>query len=163
VLTGDHQQVILPDLNAGCSMADMADLDEVEEAWDALATVTDIERVVPIPSAVHTELLAYLLERRGKRGSLFRTDVHHAPLSSKEASAVVIAAAERAGIAWKVTPKTLRHSYATHLMDRGVDLAVIAALMGHRTPAETGVYLHVLPQRPREAVDRLAREEGDRE
>ena len=37
ILTGDHQQVILPDLNAGCSMADMADLDEVEEAWEALA------------------------------------------------------------------------------------------------------------------------------
>ena len=37
ILTGDHQQVILPDLNAGCSMADMADLDAVEEAWEALA------------------------------------------------------------------------------------------------------------------------------
>src|SRR5881275_1911974 len=48
VLTADHQSVILPDLNAGCSMADMADLDEVEEAWEALAAVTDIERVVPI-------------------------------------------------------------------------------------------------------------------
>ena len=34
ILTGAHQQVILPDLNAGCSMADMADLDAVEEAWD---------------------------------------------------------------------------------------------------------------------------------
>ena len=34
ILTGDHQQVILPDLNAGCSMADMADIDSVEEAWD---------------------------------------------------------------------------------------------------------------------------------
>jgi quinolinate synthase len=48
ILTGDHQQVILPDLNAGCSMADMADIDEVEEAWEELARVTDIERVVPI-------------------------------------------------------------------------------------------------------------------
>jgi quinolinate synthase len=48
ILTGDHQQVILPDLNAGCSMADMADLDEVEEAWEALSRTTDIERVVPI-------------------------------------------------------------------------------------------------------------------
>ena len=36
VLTGDHQRVILPDLNAGCSMADMADIDQVEECWDAL-------------------------------------------------------------------------------------------------------------------------------
>jgi quinolinate synthase len=48
ILTADHQAVILPDLNAGCSMADMADLDEVEEAWDALARTTDIERVVPV-------------------------------------------------------------------------------------------------------------------
>jgi quinolinate synthase len=48
VLTGDHQQVVLPDLNAGCSMADMADLDEVEEAWDALAAVVDVSRLVPI-------------------------------------------------------------------------------------------------------------------
>jgi quinolinate synthase len=48
VLTGDHQRVILPDLNAGCSMADMADIDQVEECWDALADTTDVNRVVPI-------------------------------------------------------------------------------------------------------------------
>jgi quinolinate synthase len=48
ILTGPHQQVILPDLNAGCSMADMADIDSVEEAWDAIAQVTDIGRVIPI-------------------------------------------------------------------------------------------------------------------
>jgi quinolinate synthase len=48
ILTGDHQSVILPDLNAGCSMADMADLDEVEEAWETLARTTDISRVIPI-------------------------------------------------------------------------------------------------------------------
>src|SRR6476469_5793151 len=48
VLTGDHQRVILPDLNAGCSMADMADIDQVEECWELLGGVTDIDRVVPI-------------------------------------------------------------------------------------------------------------------
>jgi quinolinate synthase len=48
VLTGDHQQVLLPDLNAGCSMADMADIDEVEEAWESLAGVIDVQRLVPI-------------------------------------------------------------------------------------------------------------------
>jgi quinolinate synthase len=48
VLTADHQSVILPDLNAGCSMADMADIDEVTEAWEALAEVIDVERLVPI-------------------------------------------------------------------------------------------------------------------
>ena len=48
ILTGDHQQVILPDLNAGCSMADMADIDQVEEAWEQLERVIDIDRLVPI-------------------------------------------------------------------------------------------------------------------
>jgi quinolinate synthase len=48
VLTGAHQRVILPDLNAGCSMADMADIDQVEEAWDDIAATTAIDRVVPI-------------------------------------------------------------------------------------------------------------------
>jgi quinolinate synthase len=48
VLTGAHQQVLLPDLNAGCSMADMANIEQVEDAWEELARVTDVARVVPI-------------------------------------------------------------------------------------------------------------------
>jgi quinolinate synthase len=48
VLTGSHQKVILPDLNAGCSMADMADIEQVEEAWEELARVIDVRRVVPV-------------------------------------------------------------------------------------------------------------------
>jgi len=48
VLTGHHQQVLLPDLNAGCSMADMADIEQVEDAWDELSRVVDVARVVPI-------------------------------------------------------------------------------------------------------------------
>ena len=48
VLTADHQRVILPDLNAGCSMADMADIDQVEDAWDDIAATTAIDRVVPV-------------------------------------------------------------------------------------------------------------------
>ncbi|MCU1370647.1 MAG: quinolinate synthetase [Ilumatobacteraceae bacterium] len=48
VLTGDHQAVVLPDLNAGCSMADMADLDEVTEAWESLGDVIDTGELIPI-------------------------------------------------------------------------------------------------------------------
>ena len=62
-----------------------------------------------------------------------------------------------AGLGGAITPKTLRHSFATHLMDRGVDLAVIASLMGHRSAAETGVYLHRLPGRQEAAVKLLSR------
>lgn len=47
MLTGDHQRVILPDLNAGCSMADMADHSDVEKCWSLLQQATD-EKIVPI-------------------------------------------------------------------------------------------------------------------
>jgi quinolinate synthase len=65
VLTADHQQVILPDLNAGCSMADMADLDEVEEAWEALAEVTDVERIVPVTYMNSSAALKAFVGRHG--------------------------------------------------------------------------------------------------
>jgi len=48
ILTGDHQQVVLPDLAAGCSMADMARLAQVEDAWDALADAGVADRTVPV-------------------------------------------------------------------------------------------------------------------
>ncbi len=47
ILSGDHQTVILPDMNAGCSMADMADHEQVEVCWDEIAGVTDA-KVVPV-------------------------------------------------------------------------------------------------------------------
>jgi integrase/recombinase XerD len=121
----------------------------------------DRQRYVPIPEGVYTELLAYLLERRARRGPLFRTQAKHHRMTHDQAVRAVRDAARRAGIVGRVTPKTLRHSFATHLMDRGVDLAVIAALMGHRSPTETGVYLHVLPDRPRQAVQHLVRRSPD--
>jgi quinolinate synthase len=65
VLTGDHQHVLLPDLNAGCSMADMADIDQVEEAWDELGRVTDIERVVPVTYMNSSAALKAFVGRHG--------------------------------------------------------------------------------------------------
>jgi quinolinate synthase len=65
VLTTDNQQVVLPDLNAGCSMADMADIDSVEEAWDALSAAVDIERVVPITYMNSSAALKAFVGRNG--------------------------------------------------------------------------------------------------
>ncbi len=48
ILTGDHQQVVLPDLAAGCSMADMATMTQVEEAWDVLVEAGVADDVVPV-------------------------------------------------------------------------------------------------------------------
>jgi quinolinate synthase len=65
VLTGDHQQVILPDLNAGCSMADMADIAQVEDAWDEMARVTDVSRIVPITYMNSSAALKAFVGRHG--------------------------------------------------------------------------------------------------
>jgi site-specific recombinase XerD len=113
------------------------------------------QRCLPVPAAVWSELLAYVLEEGRKRGALFRTPARHARMHQKEVGEIVKTASARAGIAGKTTPRTLRHTFGTHLMDAGVDVAVIASLMGHGSPAETGVYLHVLPGKPRQAVQAL--------
>jgi quinolinate synthase len=65
VLTGAHQQVLLPDLNAGCSMADMADIEQVEEAWEEMAQVTDVSRIVPITYMNSSAALKAFVGRQG--------------------------------------------------------------------------------------------------
>jgi quinolinate synthase len=65
ILTSPSQQVLLPDLNAGCSMADMADIDSVEEAWSEIAAVTDISRVVPITYMNSSAALKAFVGREG--------------------------------------------------------------------------------------------------
>lgn len=117
------------------------------------------QRTVPVPASVWSELLAYLVEDGRKRGPLFRTYARQARIDQKEVGEIVKGATERARLPGKITARTLRHTFGTHLMDAGVDLAVIASLMGHRSPAETGVYLHVLPGKPKQAVELLFKKE----
>jgi quinolinate synthase len=65
ILTGDHQAVLLPDLNAGCSMADMADAEEVTDCWEELAAVIDIEAVVPVTYMNSSAALKAFVGRNG--------------------------------------------------------------------------------------------------
>lgn len=121
----------------------------------------DCQRTIPVPDAVWIELLAYLTERGGRRGPLFRTFVKRRRIAPKDVGQAVKQAAQLASIDWHVTAKILRHTFATHLMDRGVSLGVIASLMGHRSPSETGVYLHVLPGKREAAVASIDEDKGD--
>ncbi|MCP4209473.1 MAG: tyrosine-type recombinase/integrase [Shimia sp.] len=69
-----------------------------------------------------------------------RADV---PVSAKMVWHVCHQAAKRAGIDKQVSPHTLRHSYATHLLEAGADLRTIQILLGHANVKETTVYLHL--------------------
>jgi quinolinate synthase len=64
VLSADHQKVVLPDLSAGCSMADMAELDQVETCWEDLTRVTG-ERIVPITYMNSTAAIKAFCGRNG--------------------------------------------------------------------------------------------------
>jgi integrase/recombinase XerD len=70
----------------------------------------------------------------------WRADV---PVTTKVAWIAVTEAAKAAGIARRVSPHTLRHSYATHLLEAGADLRTIQVLLGHAKLADTTVYLHL--------------------
>jgi integrase/recombinase XerD len=139
------------------------DLDDVDLERQELVVrhgKGDRERRIPVPELIWLVVLAYLGERKGRRGALLRTFAKHARLRAEHVCDVVTEAGRRAGLPLSLTPKMLRHSFATHLMDRGVDLGVIASLMGHRSARETGVYLHRLPGRAEAAVQLLSRRNG---
>ena len=104
----------------------------------------------------HAMLSPQLLEllrawwREGRRRSLLlpggwlfpgRNPVE--PLSARQLGRVVRAAAQAAGINKRVSPHTLRHSFATHLLEQGVDIRVIQTLLGHAKLDTTALYTRV--------------------
>src|SRR6266568_8331581 len=70
----------------------------------------------------------------------WRADV---PITEKIIWSAVAEAAKRAGIAKRVSPHTLRHSFATHMLEAGADLRTIQVLLGHSMLDHTIVYLHL--------------------
>jgi site-specific recombinase XerD len=102
----------------------------------------DRERVVPVPPMVHAELLEFLRERGAERGALFRTDTKRTAIRPRHVVEVVRDAAQRAGLAGPVTPRTLRQTCAAHLLDVGVGVGAISAYLGRRTLWDPGVSRH---------------------
>jgi len=100
------------------------------------------ERLVPISPRLLHELREYWEADRPSH-YLFPGKTEDVPLSSATVQKACKLAAATAGIHKPVTPHTLRHSYATGLLEAGVDLLTISRLLGHSSFITTMVYLHV--------------------
>ncbi|MGB7362969.1 MAG: site-specific tyrosine recombinase XerD [Rhodococcus sp. (in: high G+C Gram-positive bacteria)] len=102
------------------------------------------ERVVPVGRPAIDALDAYLV--RGRPSLISRAtpalllNVRGGRLSRQSAWQVLQTAAERAGIGGHVSPHTLRHSFATHLLDGGADVRVVQELLGHASVTTTQIY-----------------------
>ena len=97
--------------------------------------------------------------RRAPRGWLFPGRNPIEPLSTRQLNRAVHAAAEAAGITKRVSPHTLRHSFATHLLEQDVDIRVIQVLLGHAKLDTTALYTRVANTTIRNVnspLDRLA-------
>ena len=121
------------------------------------------QRVVPLGSFARRALEDYLRIGRptllatttasaassAARGAVF-VNVRGGRLSRQSAWTVLRAAADRAGLTGAISPHTLRHSFATHLLDGGADVRVVQELLGHASVTTTQIYTLVTVERLRE-------------
>ena len=124
----------------------------------------DKERLVPIGEISIDQMRAWLDGRRAallalhhvvpvRGGPLFLGD-RGRRLARQQAWAAVTAAAGRAGLADRVSPHTLRHSFATHLLEGGADLRIVQELLGHASISTTQLYTHLTGERIRDVYSR---------
>jgi len=112
------------------------------------------DRVVML-SPVLLEILRQYWRHNKPKEWLFPGVNPNQPISSNDVFAVFHNAVRRAGITKKVCPHSLRHSFATHLLESGTDLRTIQILLGHRSLKTTSRYLQVSQQQVRATVSPL--------
>jgi len=140
---------------------DVDDLDLDDPAAGGSGTVLlrgkgSKERLVPVGSYAREALAAYVVRGRpdllttGSGTPALFLNARGGRLSRQSAWAVLVKAAERAGVTRDVSPHTLRHSFATHLLDGGADVRVVQELLGHASVTTTQVYTLVTVDNLRE-------------
>ena len=123
----------------------------------------DKERLVPVGDVAQEAIEDYLEVRDEGReevepaqlgGEPLFTSIRGKRLDRMSAWRILRAAAAKAGLSARVTPHTLRHSFATHLLEGGADLRVVQELLGHASITTTQLYTHITGERIRQVYAR---------
>lgn len=138
-----------------CSLT-LAELDLNER----ILTVTgkgDKQRIVPFYKRLRTLLMRYLRDSRAlylkeEHGFVFVSQ-RGAPITPRAVQLILAQAGQDAGLNQPLHPHMLRHSFATHLLDNGVDLRTVQELLGHSSLSTTQIYTHVTVDRLKQSVD----------
>lgn len=101
------------------------------------------DRLFVMSESLSQELKEYISNKQGSHQFVFSKEK---PLTTRNIQKIIKGAKERAGIAKKTTPHTLRHSFATHLLEQGIDIRVIQTMLGHSSLSTTQVYTHISPE-----------------
>ncbi len=131
---------------------DLDDLDRTERTVRVLGKGRK-ERIVPYGDGAARALEAWLGERGEGSGAVF-TNVRGGRLTVRSVHTIVRRAARAAGLTRRVSPHTLRHTFATHLLDGGADLRAIQELLGHSRLSTTQRYTHVGAEQLMKVYDR---------
>ncbi len=129
----------------GLDLDDLSDLDS-EGCTVLLRGKGSKERIVPVGSYARAAITAYLVRGRpelvaaGRGTPAVFLNARGGRLSRQSAWTVLARAADRAGVTAAVSPHTLRHSFATHLLDGGADVRVVQELLGHASVTTTQIY-----------------------
>ena len=118
------------------------------------------ERLVPLGREARRCVRRYLDEARGgfateRSSSLVFLSQRGGRLSAMGLWGLVRRHAVTAGVERVLTPHVLRHSFATHLLERGADLRALQAMLGHADISTTEIYTHVSRERLRQIYDKL--------
>ncbi len=110
------------------------------------------ERIIPLGSMAKESIESYLQASRPQLVNNKRTEAlfvnHHGnPLSRQGFWKILKAVAKEVGVQKEITPHTLRHSFATHLLENGADLRAVQEMLGHSDISTTQVYTHVTKAR----------------
>lgn len=131
-------------------------VDDIATADDVLVLhgKGDKERLVPLGSHARQAIDAYLVRARpvlgkGKNAALF-LNTRGGALSRQSAWSIIKTAAQRGQLDKSISPHTLRHSFATHLLEGGADVRTVQELLGHSSVTTTQIYTHVTADSLRE-------------